>query len=62
MTHTVDYKGLTIIYENGLYHIATVQHKKYFTFQEAKEEVDRMTGTELDNFINVKNIKSGKSN
>lgn len=60
MTHSVDYKGMTIVCENGIYHIALVPEKKFLTFPEAKKEVDSIVGVEQENFINIKTIKSGK--
>lgn len=56
MTHSVDYKGVTIHCENGLYYIATLPCKKYFSFQEAKKEVDKVNNTLHENIINLKEI------
>ena len=60
MTHSVNYKGVTIICENGLYYIPSQPQKKFLTFPEAKKEVDSIVGVEQENFINIKTIKSGK--
>ena len=56
MIHLVDYKNHTIICENGLYYIATLPFQKYFSFQEAKKEVDKVTNTLDQNIINLKEI------
>lgn len=55
MTHQVDYKGYTIYCENGLYYVGAAPQNKYFTFQTAKEEVDKLDTKE--NYIDLKKVK-----
>jgi hypothetical protein len=56
MTHSIDYKGYTIYCENGLYYIGTIPHKKYFTFQAAKDEVDKKE--EGSSIVDLRKLKN----
>jgi len=60
VNHSVDYKGLTIHYSNGEYYIATNPTKKFYTFNDAKREVDKVQESLNDNFINIKEILKRK--
>lgn len=42
-THTIDYKGYTVVCESGLYYLAINPGKKYFSFSAVKSIVDDLT-------------------
>lgn len=50
MIHQLDYKGYTIICENGLYWIATEPYRKHFSFEEIKKVIDKRDVSSL--FVN----------
>lgn len=52
-THTIDYKGYTIVCESGLYYLAIDSSKKYFTFSDAKSVIDELT-KESDTYTKTK--------
>lgn len=42
-THSLDYKGYTIICENGLYWISVFPMRKFFSINAVKFEIDKIT-------------------
>lgn len=42
-THTVDYKGYTVVCESGLYYLSINPTKKYFSFSAVKSIIDELT-------------------
>lgn len=43
-THSIDYKGYTIVFANNQYHLALYPKKKYFNLGLAKVAVDKLAG------------------
>lgn len=50
------YKGYAVYYDNGLYHIGQNPTAKYLTFQDCKNEIDRIEKTLEDNILNLSTI------
>lgn len=41
-SHIVEYRGWNVYFENGLYWIGKEPNEKYFSFQEVKNQIDKM--------------------
>lgn len=54
--HSLDYKGHTIYYENGIYWLAVNPTKKYLQLNQAKAEVDLVTDALNENIVNIRDF------
>lgn len=54
--HSISYKGVTIICENGLYWIATFPMRKYFSITDVQKEIDKVTKDLEQNIVTIRRI------
>jgi hypothetical protein len=55
-SHLLEYKGYTVICENGMYKMPVNPSASYNSLQECKNEIDKIESVLSENLVNLKNI------
>lgn len=52
-SHSIEYKGFTIICDNGLYYVAGQPYRTYFSLQPCKIRIDKLTEKSDENNVST---------